>query len=74
MGLIRSLFNLIKGFHAQAAHPASARNGAIPDRDIPTIRHLAAKGHSHQAIAHSYGVHRSTISRIVKGQTYKHVK
>jgi len=51
-------------------HPLSK----LIEADIPKIRLLRRKGHSHKDIAGRFGVSATLISRVLAGYNWKHVK
>lgn len=65
--------------HGLSLHPERRVRGEhvpgakLNDEKVRDIRHLAAEGMTHQAIANRFGVTQSVVSRIVKRLGWKHV-
>lgn len=55
------------------AHGERAGGARLTEGDIRRIRQLAENGMSHTAIAHEFGVHQPHISKILRGEIWKHV-
>jgi DNA invertase Pin-like site-specific DNA recombinase len=68
-----------KGNHADRIRhgtncPGEANGSAKLSADqVTTIRERAATGERHGEIAKDFGVHRPTVSRIVRGASWKHL-
>lgn len=55
--------------------PRGSRNGRskFNEEEIPNIRRLRAEGHSIASLSRDFGVAHSTISRILRGLTWRHI-
>lgn len=54
--------------------PARNKKRMFQEYEIVEIRKLCAEGTFQAAVAKKYGVHRETISKIVRRKTWSHVK
>ena len=51
-----------------------AKKSKLTDDDVYKIRKLHTEGHSNRSIAKQFNVHNSTISSLLNGRSWMHVK
>lgn len=62
-----------KRIHGTLAQGSRVGTAKLSETDVPLIRVLAASGFSKTEIGRRFGVSRSAIARILKGETWDHV-
>jgi hypothetical protein len=68
-------YHIVKGDHQQNMDDMKERERhGLPHHTVRAIRKLANDGRTHTAIAELYGIVRSTVTEIVSGVHYSHVK
>lgn len=60
--------------HGTWAHGTKVNTNKLSEAAVSEIKAMCRKGASRKDVAISYGVHRSTVDQILRGDTWKHME